>query len=164
MPDLGKLLFIEAKFKAVNEIETCCLGLSWLGFKLRLLNISHDILNKLNRSINVKPQLLVGLAVDDLVIVEEFWVGLLLGNQKGNHFITSIKNIEAASPLAVDGNTLVIGDKLAVGLNAIGVVAIGIILEEGEFLVGLTERWGLLYSINEGTYLFKSIIIWGTAR
>jgi len=59
----------------------------------------------------------------------------------------------------VNGNALFIGNKLVVGLNAIGVVTIGVILEEGEFLVGHTEWWGLLYSINEGTYLFKSIII-----
>jgi len=76
------------------------------------------------------------------VIVEEFWVGLLLGNQKGNHLIASIKHIEAASPLSVNGNMLVIGDKLIVGLNAVCIVAVGIILEEGEFLVGHTERWG----------------------
>jgi len=144
-PDLGKLLFIEAKLKAVNEIKTSCLRLSWLGFKLRLLNVRHDIHNKLNRSVNVKPQLLVGLATDYLVIVEEFWVSLLLGNQKGNHLITSIKHIEAASPLAVNGNMLVIRDKLIVGLNAISIVAISVILEEGEFLVGHTEWWGLLF-------------------
>jgi len=112
----------------------------------------------------VKPQLLVGLAGDDLVIVEELWVSLLLGNQKGNHLITSIKHIKAASPLAVNGNTLVIRDKLVVCLNAVCVVAVGVILEEGEFLVGHTEWWGLLYGIYHGIYSFKSIIIWGTAR
>jgi len=61
----------------------------------------------------------------------------------------------------VNCNTLVIRDKLVVGLNAVCVITVGVILEEGEFLVGHTEWWGLLYSINEGTYLFKSIIIWG---
>jgi len=34
---------------------------------------------------------------------------------------------------------LVIGDKLIVGLNTVCVVAVGVILEEGEFLVGHTE-------------------------
>jgi len=103
----------------------------------------------------------VGLAADDLVIVEEFWVSLLLGNQKGNHLITSIKHIEAASPLAVNGDTFVIGGKLVVGLNAVCVVTFGVILEEGEFFIRHTERWGLLYGIYHGIYSFKSIIIWG---
>jgi len=76
------------------------------------------------------------------MIVQEFWVGLLLGNQKGNHLIASIKHIEAMSPLAVNDNTLVIRDKLIVSLNAVCVVAVCIILEEGEFLVGHTEQWG----------------------
>jgi len=31
------------------------------------------MLKKFSRSINIKPQLLVGLAEDDLVIVQEFW-------------------------------------------------------------------------------------------
>jgi len=114
------------------KLETSCLGLGWLGFEL----------NKLNRSINIKPQLLVGLAMDYLMIVQEFWVGLLLGNQKGNHLIASIKHIEAASPFRMNGNMLVIGDELIVGLNAVCIVAISVILEEGEFLVGHTERWG----------------------
>jgi len=117
------------------------------------------VLKKVHRSVDIKPQLLVGLAMDYLMIVQEFWVSLLLGSQKGNHFITSIKHIEATSPLAVNDNTLVIRDKLIVGLNAIGVVAVSVILEEGEFLVGHTKRWGLLYLLNEGTYFFKSIII-----
>jgi len=84
---------------------------------------------------------LVGLATDGLVIVQEFWVSLLLGSQKGNHFITSIKHIETTSPLAMNDNALVIRDKLIVGLNAACRVAISIILE-GEFLVGHTKRWG----------------------
>jgi len=62
-----------------------------------------------------------------------------LGNQKGHHLVASIKHMEAASPLTVNDNMLFIGDKLIVGLNAISVVAVGIILEEGEFLVGHTE-------------------------
>jgi len=98
---------------------------------------------------------LVGLAADDLVIVEEFWVSLLLGDQKGNHLITSIKHIKAASPLAVNDDTFVIGGKLVVGLNAVCVIA----FVKWEFLIRHTEWWGLLYSINEGTYLFKSKII-----
>jgi len=68
------------------------------------------------------------------------------------------------SPLAVNGNILVIGHKLVVGLNAVCVIAVGVILEEGEFLVGHTERWGLLYSIYHGIYSFKSIIIWGDGQ
>jgi len=83
-----------------------------------------------------------------------------LSNQKGNHLVASIKHIEATSPLAVNGNALVIGDKLIVGLNALCIVAVSVILEEGEFLVGHTEGGGLLYFIYHGIYFFKSIIIW----
>jgi len=143
--NFGKILFIEAKLQAVNEIKTSWLGLSWLGLELRLLKVRQDVLEKLNRSINIKPQLLVGLATDYLMIVQEFWVGLLLGNQKSNHLVTSIENIEATSPLAMNGNMLVIRDKLVAGLNTVCIVAVCIILEEGEFLVGHTEGGGLLY-------------------
>jgi len=75
------------------------------------------------------------------MIVQEFWVSLLLGCQKGNHLITSIKHIEATSPLAVNENMLVIRDKLILGLNTVCGVAISIILE-GEFLVGHSKQWG----------------------
>jgi len=47
--------------------------------------------------------------------------------------------IETASPLAVNGNALVIGDKLIVGLNAISIVAISVILEEGEFQASMSN-------------------------
>jgi len=70
------------------------------------------------------------------MIVQEFWVSLLLGCQKGNHFITSIKHIEAMSPFTMNYNALVIRDKFIVGLNAVCRITISIILEEGEFLVG----------------------------
>jgi len=79
--------------------------------------------------------------MDCLMIVQEFWVSLL-GCQKGNHLIASIKHIEAASPLAVNDNMLVIRDKLIVGLNAVCVVAVSVILEKREFLVGDTKGWG----------------------
>jgi hypothetical protein len=89
------------------------------------------------------------------VIVEEFWVGLLLGNQKGNHLVAGIKHIEATSPFTVNGDTFVIGDKIVVGLNAVCLVAFGVILEEGEFLIRHTEWWGLLYWLYKQTYSFK---------
>jgi len=44
-PDLGKLLFIEAKLKAVDEIETCCLRLGWLSFELSINSIGASISN-----------------------------------------------------------------------------------------------------------------------
>jgi len=48
------------------------------------------------------------------MIVQEFWVVFLLGSQKGNHFITSIKHIVAMSPFTMNDNALVIGDKFIV--------------------------------------------------
>jgi len=52
---------------------------------------------------DIKPQLLVGLAMDDLMIVQEFWVSLLLGSQKGNHFLASIKHIETTREVLGEG-------------------------------------------------------------
>jgi len=60
------------------------LGFGWLGIKLGLLKVGHDLFKKLNRSINIEPQLLVGLAMDDFMEVQELGVVLLLGSQKGN--------------------------------------------------------------------------------
>jgi len=97
------------------------------------------------------------------MIVQEFWVGLLLGNQKGNHLVTSIKNIETMSPFTVNDNALVIRDKLVVGLNAVCVVAVIIILEEGEFLVGHTEGGGLLYLYNMG-YISSNQKLYGKGQ
>jgi len=84
---------------------------------------------------------LVGLATDDLMIVQEFWVVFLLGSQKDNHFITSIKHIVATTPFTMNDNELVIGDKFITGLNAVCRVTVSIILEEREFVVGHTWWW-----------------------
>jgi len=88
------------------------------------------------------------------MIVQEFWVVFLLGSQKGNHFITSIKHIVAMSPFTMNNNALVIGDKFKAGLNAVCGFAIIGTLEEREFLMAHTWWCGECY-IYYGTSFLK---------
>jgi len=95
------------------------------------------LFEELHRGVNIKPQLLVGLAADDLMEVQELGVVFLLG----------IKYIVAISPFTMNDNALVIGDKLIAGINTIfGITPTGL-LEEGEFLVCHVWGGGAVYII-----------------
>jgi len=73
--------------------------------------------------------------------VQEFRVVFLLGRQKGNYFITSIKHIVAKSLFTMNDNALFIRDEFITGLNDFCGVAISSILEEN-FLWGIVGGWG----------------------
>jgi len=95
------------------------------------------LLQKYHRGINIEPQLLVGLDIDDLVEVQELGVVFNFGRQKGNQSFTGAEHIEAMSPFTMNDNALVIGDEFIAGLNAVCRVAIDGMLEEREFPVGI---------------------------
>jgi len=55
---------------------------SWLAWLQAQASQRHDLFKKFNRSINIKPQLLEGLAMDDFMEVQELRIFPLLGSQK----------------------------------------------------------------------------------
>jgi len=130
-------------FNSYNQSQSCQWAQAWQIRQNPKIVFGVQLLEELHWSINVKPQLLVGITMDDLMVIEELWGGLLLGYEEFIKFLTNVKYIATLRPLAEHDNALVIGGKLIRAFNAVWCIVLTDFLVEREFLVGYGFLWGI---------------------